>query len=82
MQRHLSRNDYRIKLGVVFSLNGILRGDINQSAAVANALAPDDFDLLIDAATDIDRTINAQATELLFRLQDKRVAEPAIRKLQ
>jgi hypothetical protein len=73
-----SSGDYRVKLGAVFALNGMLREDTSRNRAVAGELTNDDIALLVHAASDADKTVRLQATEFLFRLKDLRVVESSL----
>lgn len=73
-----SSGDYRVKLGVVFALNGMLREAAARNRMVARELTDDDIKLLVNAASDDDKTVRLQATEFLFKLKDPRVVEPSL----
>jgi hypothetical protein len=65
-------SNYRTKLGVVYALSEMLRQNPNQRSAISNALKESDFPLLVNAASDDDKTIRYQAAEFLATLQDPR----------
>jgi hypothetical protein len=75
---HQSSGEYRVKLGVVFALNGMLREETARNGPVARELTDDDLTLLVHAAFDDDQTVRLQAAEFLFRLKDPRVVEPSL----
>jgi hypothetical protein len=69
-------SNYRTKLGVIYALSEMLRRDPNQRSAISAALKENDFPLLVNAASDDDKTIRYQAAGFLATLQDPR-AVPA-----
>lgn len=72
--------DYRIKLGVTFSLAQMLRSNPELSKEVARQLTSVDISRLVSMATlDRDATVRLQATEFLSLLGDTRVVTPALR---
>lgn len=73
-----SADEYRVKLGVVFALNGMLREKGSANKAIAGLLSDADIKLLVDAANDDDKTVRLFAAEFLFKLRDPRVVAPAV----
>jgi hypothetical protein len=71
-------SDYRTKLGVIYALSEMLRHDPNLRTAVSAALIPDDFPILVAAASDDDKAIRLQAAEFLYRLQDPRAVPSSV----
>lgn len=70
--------DYQVKLGICVALAQMLRADKSRGPAIAGKLSDEDFDRLLDAAGDPDRTVRVYATEFLFDLSEKRVTKLAI----
>jgi hypothetical protein len=75
---HQSPSDYKTKLGVVVVINDMLRNDDNSGGDISNKLNQSDIKLLVGAASDNDKTIRLQATELLYTLRDKRVVSDSL----
>lgn len=70
--------NYRIRLGVVYALDEMLRRSPGQRSAISAALKPDDFPGLVSAASDDDKTIRNYAAEFLFQLQDPRAVPASV----
>lgn len=70
---------YRRRLGVVVALTEMMRENKNQRRLIADLLRPDDLGLLLEAATDADRTIRIYAGEFLFDLGDPRTFDMALK---
>jgi hypothetical protein len=64
----LAPENYRRSLGVSVALTEMLRDNKDSAAVVSSKLQPQDFDLLVDAIADPDRTKRIYATEFLFDL--------------
>ncbi|WFU54643.1 hypothetical protein QA639_34415 [Bradyrhizobium pachyrhizi] len=73
-----SSQNYRVRLGVVYALDEMIRRSPNQRSAISAALKLDDFPLLVSAASDDDKTVRMQAAEFLFLLQDPRAVPASV----
>jgi hypothetical protein len=73
-----SPENYRLKVGVTYSLTGILRENPKLSDRIAKELTDEDIRLLVEAASDKDKTVRLQATEFLFNLKDRRLVQPSL----
>jgi hypothetical protein len=73
-----SGDNYRVRLGVMYALQDMLRRNPDQRAAVSKALKSDDFPVLVAAASDDDKTIRLQAAGFLYLLQDPRVVPSSV----
>ncbi len=73
---------YRIKLGVVYSLNGMLRENPAQNTTIAGMLSDSDLKLLAAATADNDKTVRLQAAEFMFQLKDKRMVMPVLQTIR
>jgi hypothetical protein len=71
-------DDYRIRLGILFSLDEMLRHDPSRRTQISSLLKDQDFPLLVKAASDDDKTIRMQAAEFLYILQDPRALPSSI----
>lgn len=69
---------YRVRLGAVVSLVEMMRSMKAQKRTIGSELGNDDLLLLVQAATDADRTIRVYASEFLFDLADPRTAGVAL----
>lgn len=69
------RDNYRLKLGATYALAEMLRRDPASRAQISLAIPTEDFPLLVDAASDPDKTIRFQAAEFLYLLEDPRSVE-------
>ncbi len=73
-----SPDDYRIRLGVIYALAEMIRSDPKRAPGLSAKLTAEDFPILVQAASDPDKTIRYQAADFLYRLQDPRAVQPSI----
>ena len=71
-------NSYRAKLGISVALAEMLRRDKSLGAKVEQLIAQPDIEMLLDFATDSDRTLRIYAGEFLYDLGSKAVARTAL----
>ena len=69
---------YRTRLGVAVALTGMLRKDKGQRKALSELLEDEHLKLLVEAASDKDRTLRVYATEFLYDLGDPRSVKLAL----
>jgi HEAT repeat protein len=75
---HKDPDDYNIKLGVVWVINHILRNNAQIASKISEILTEDDIRWLVNALSDLDRTVRLQAAESLYYLKDKRIVYNSI----
>ena len=75
---HKDPSDYKMKVGVVWVINHMLRNNVHAASTISERLADDDIHLLVNALSDSDKTVRLQATELLYYLKDKRVVKDSV----
>jgi hypothetical protein len=73
-----SPSDYRVRLGVVYALSEMLRRSPDERTAISSALKDVDFSILVDAASDDDKTIRLQAAQFLYLLRDPRAVPASV----
>ncbi|WP_105402951.1 DUF308 domain-containing protein [Neorhizobium sp. T7_12] len=80
MMGELRKNfrDYRTRLGITYALGEMLRAQPSSSKQISEGIQEADFQLLVAAASDEDKTIRYQAAEFLYNLQDPRAVQPSI----
>ncbi len=74
----INSSNYRVRLGVLYSLDAMIRRSPDQRTEISAALKTEDFPLLVAAASDDDRTIRMQAANFLYLLQDPRAVPSSI----
>lgn len=77
-----SPTDYRVRLGVSYSLAGMLRKDASLRPALTAQLTDADLALLQELTSDPDPTLRFQATEFLYNLRDSRSVSPSIKEIE
>lgn len=70
---------YRLRLGVAYALNAMLRSRPEVVAEVARQLTDADIDRLAAAVGDPDKTVRLYVTEFLYQLGDPRSVAAALR---
>lgn len=75
---HAKPDEYRLKLGATYALNEMLHADPEKRAAISAEISSEDFPLLVDAASDPDKTVRFQAAEFLYLLEDPRSVELSV----
>ena len=76
-----SNSSYQMQLGGSVALTLFLRDNKNEAADAAARLNDSDFSLLVDLASNTDRTIRIYASAFLFDLGSGEVVEPAVKKI-
>lgn len=71
-------SNYRVRLGVLYALDEIIRRKPDQRAQISAALKSEDFPLLVAAASDDDKTLRMQAADFLYVLQDPRAVPASV----
>lgn len=70
---------YRLRLGVAYALNAMLRAHPEAAPEVARQLADTDIDRLVAAVGDPDKTVRLYVTEFLYQLRDPRSIAAGLR---
>jgi HEAT repeat protein len=70
---------YRLRLGVAYALNAMLRARPEAASEVARQLTDADIDRLVAAVGDPDKTVRLYVTEFLYQLGDPRSIPAGLR---
>lgn len=73
-----SGSQYRIRLGIFYVLNKMLRDNKGLAQELSSYLSFEDLEIILEALNDPDRTIRSIASEFLYNLGDPRIIEPAL----
>jgi hypothetical protein len=65
-------SNYRLRGGVMYVLSTTITNNPNKKADISTKLKPEDFPILVSAASDDDKTVRLQASEFLYSLGDPR----------
>jgi hypothetical protein len=65
-------SNYRLRGGVIYVLSTTITNNPNKKADISTKLKPEDFPILVSAASDDDKTVRLQASEFLYSLGDPR----------
>lgn len=70
---------YRLRLGVAYALNAMLRARPEAASELARQLTDTDIDRLVAAVGDPDKTVRLYVTEFLYQLGDPRSIRAGLR---
>jgi hypothetical protein len=65
-------SNYRLRGGVIYVLSTTITNNPDKKADISAKLKPEDFPILVSAASDDDKTVRLQASEFLYSLGDPR----------
>lgn len=78
-----NKSSYRVKLGVLVALTEMMRNNRNPSSCeiISQQIKKEDWEQLVEASADEDRTIRIYASEFLYDLGDPKVIAFALDKI-
>ena len=69
---------YRIRLGIIYALNKMLRDNKELAQGLSSRLSLEDLKIILEALNDPDKAVRINASEFLHNLGDPRIIEPAL----
>jgi hypothetical protein len=69
---------YRIRLGILYAFNKMLKDDRSLAQGLSSRLSLEDLKIILEALNDPDQAVRINATEFLHNLGDPRIIEPEL----